>query len=536
MALFKCLRAQFAEPSPEKKLVNDAVAALQIVMGHRFLHAYAFLSLSSLLSIQYNILLGRARWMFAATTWTNVVVFGCLTLYVIFPKSLRKSTINIFYVCGMALAAAYLSPWHTPADQLLDFALIMFVFFRLPAVILCTKTSLVFLCNMTFVVITAYRATHEEMATEGAFGSSYFVLWMELSTCVIALACHIGFQSTLQRKAELKLRGADAEKQFDAASTLLGLCCDAVVELDSDFCLLSHSKALAALLLRSNNLAGSCFFDLLCGTDRERAMEHLRNFGGQGVMAHAFHTHILDSCATKLSAEVFQVKYNKTDGQVCHLVGLREFSDAHLPDTRKRGDSDQSDYVMIDALESLRSEVDLEKGADGNDETDEHAEIETMSTGDNFANIPTKTKAFLVIDLDDMKVSAASAPVDQCVGMPLMQLFSQHMIQLLKQLHSEAKKLEESGHALRSTNFSFAGMPVYWTPTNIDRISGSIHMLQTKTGPRVMISFTPRVLPQSRLSKGSVGSGGSVCDPPDIETPASEATVPSTAPKVREHL
>lgn len=207
MALLKCLRAQFAEPSPEKKLVNDAVAALQIVMGHRFLHAYAFLSLSSLLSIQYNILLGRARWMFAATTWTNVVVFGCLTLYVIFPKSLRKSTLNIFYVCGMALAAAYLSPWHTPADQLLDFALIMFVFFRLPAVILCTKTSLVFLCNMAFVVITAYRATHEEMATEGAFGSSYFVLWMELSTCVIALACHIGFQSTLQRKAELKLRG-----------------------------------------------------------------------------------------------------------------------------------------------------------------------------------------------------------------------------------------------------------------------------------------------------------------------------------------
>ena len=62
--------------------------------------------------------------------------------------------------------------------------------------------------------------------------------------------------------------------------------------------------------------------------------------------------------------------------QVCHLVGLREFSDTHLPDTRKRGDSDQSDYVMIDALESLRSEVDLEKGADGNDET-EHAEIET---------------------------------------------------------------------------------------------------------------------------------------------------------------
>ena len=37
-------------------------------------------------------------------------------------------------------------------------------------------------------------------------------------------------------------------------------------------------------------------------------------------MAHAFHTHILDSCATKLSAEVFQVKYNKTDGPTSQIL------------------------------------------------------------------------------------------------------------------------------------------------------------------------------------------------------------------------
>ena len=154
-----------------------------------------------------------------------------------------------------------------------------------------------------------------------------------------------------------------------------------------------------------------------------------------------------------------------------------------------------------------------------------------MSSSDSFVSIPTKTKAFLDIDLDDMKVSAASAPVDQCVGMPLMQLFPQHMIQLLQQLHSEAKKLDASGHALRSTSFSFAGMPVFWTPTTIDRIWGSIHMLQTKKGPRVMISFTT-----SKLSKG-VGNAGSVRDLLDIETQSSDVTtVPSTAPKVRERL
>jgi hypothetical protein len=33
--------------------------------------------------------------------------------------------------------------------------------------------------------------------------------------------------------------------------------CDAVVELDSNFCLTEHSKALAAMLLKSSNIQGS---------------------------------------------------------------------------------------------------------------------------------------------------------------------------------------------------------------------------------------------------------------------------------------
>lgn len=34
-------------------------------------------------------------------------------------------------------------------------------------------------------------------------------------------------------------------------------------------------------------------------------------------------TYIMDSCATKLSAEVFQVKYNKTDGPTSQILGVR---------------------------------------------------------------------------------------------------------------------------------------------------------------------------------------------------------------------
>ena len=43
--------------------------------------------------------------------------------------------------------------------------------------------------------------------------------------------------------------------------------------------------------------------------------------------AYAFHTHLVDSCSSKFRTEVFQVKYAMMDGQECHLLGLREFTD-----------------------------------------------------------------------------------------------------------------------------------------------------------------------------------------------------------------
>ena len=112
--------------------MNDEVARLQVSWSRGFLVAYAFLSMSSLLSVQRNVLLDRARWMSPIFTWTNVLVFGCLTLYVLFPSLLSTRTLNRFYVVGMILAAAYLSPWHTGTDEMFDMALILYRLDHLP--------------------------------------------------------------------------------------------------------------------------------------------------------------------------------------------------------------------------------------------------------------------------------------------------------------------------------------------------------------------------------------------------------------------
>ena len=43
--------------------------------------------------------------------------------------------------------------------------------------------------------------------------------------------------------------------------------------------------------------------------------------------ANAFHTRLVDSCCSKFRTEVFHVSFRREDGEQCHLVGLRDFTD-----------------------------------------------------------------------------------------------------------------------------------------------------------------------------------------------------------------
>ena len=80
-------------------------------------------------------------------------------------------------------------------------------------------------------------------------------------------------------------------------------------------------------------LKAKCFTDFMQPVDAGRAIEILgassnrSAFSTQEITAHAFHTRLVDSCSSKLCAEVFQVKYSKLDGKSYHLLGIRDFTD-----------------------------------------------------------------------------------------------------------------------------------------------------------------------------------------------------------------
>lgn len=122
-------------------------------------------------------------------------------------------------------------------------------------------------------------------------------------------------------------RETKSNTQLSAATALLDLTCDAVVELNGDLRLVSHSSKLAAVLLRNRpgaTMEGTKFTDLVAPTDFERVTELLRRDSGGRTYATAFRMHLVDSCASKFQTEVFQVKYTTAGGQKRHIIGLRQ--------------------------------------------------------------------------------------------------------------------------------------------------------------------------------------------------------------------
>ena len=79
-------------------------------------------------------------------------------------------------------------------------------------------------------------------------------------------------------------------------------------------------KMISLILISSSflhdlhNHAGASLMDFMPLDDADRAMQHLRALSGGAatVLAHAFHTRLVDSCSTKLETEVFQVKLAPT--------------------------------------------------------------------------------------------------------------------------------------------------------------------------------------------------------------------------------
>eukprot|EP00435_Cladocopium_sp_Y103_P072465 s172_g40.t1 len=342
---------------------------------------------------------------------------------------------------------------------------IILLFYRIPALVMCNCISLIFLSNFAFLGLAIFRVSESQgMSSIGIASSSSFsaisVIWVELVIFVTTLSLSLAIRSMLMYCAHLKMKGDNAAAQCSTKSALLHFLCDAVVTTDSDCCLVNNSESLAAFLsLGNQNVEGASLLDFMIPLEAKRMQGILNTFKETEVLAsasnsaleqtgqlvNAFHSCLPDKYGYKIGIEALMIKHWSTQGEQ-YIIGLRESGDEF-------GQSVQG--VPSDAEHSFLRSVSCVSGST--------VPIDVPIDVPMDVPIMPSRQMFLVIDVDDAQVCAASAGLQEAVGVMLPDMFQTPTVELLKRLQREAKLSEANGEPLGPLSlslFSFSDMPV----------------------------------------------------------------------------
>ena len=242
---------------------------------------------------------------------------------------------------------------------------------------------------------------------------------------------------------------------------------------------------------------GLRFSEFVARDEAARAEEILR---GSSSVAQAFHTHLVDSCASKFRTEVFQVTYQVPSGQHRHLIGLRDFTDLQSLAGNKAADAIHDvdrELELYDGLSSLRGHS--ESVPEAGIHPPASSSVESNMDGSHGRRIVEQAVAlqgknmFLDIDCQAMQVCAASAPLTSLIGRGLSEVFVyNYTLELCMRLWHQAKQSQD----LPDNMVSFERMPLFCLPRTID-ISGIMQLSRTSLGDlHVILNFRPSAFVQ----------------------------------------
>mmetsp|Transcript_22771 Transcript_22771/g.53621 ORF Transcript_22771/g.53621 Transcript_22771/m.53621 type:complete len:595 (+) Transcript_22771:32-1816(+) len=459
------------------RLLAEKVGKQRRKAGRVYLNALTLAMAFVVASIQLNIVRDRPRWMSAPLTWSTVALTAVASLPLLVPQVFTPGSLDVFYVAVMLIAAAVLTPPVCPLDQLQLLVLLINAVIRFPAVCLCTRVSLLVVLNCISSGVVLLRVLIEDFDTETGCSqrAPYVIMWTELVCFVVNVGMGGGLEVFLKQNVVQDLKYSRVTEELSAATALLRLTCDAVVELDEDLRLTEHSKELAAILLRDrpgSTLAGVRFADFVATSEEASRVidfltaEDIFNGKQEGFSAHACHTRLADSCHSKFRTEVFQVKYRKQDGQLSHLLGLRDFTDQDALTGPKAPTADVDQEDNFTKIRSCRRSQNL------------------PATGGGVI--------FLELDLERQVVDAASILASSLVGMSLPELFPGAGWQAIETFANDVVEkwmAQDIGSMARKIH-RFERLFMKFPPSQSESLDGTIEVLLSE---RSSVS-TPRLL------------------------------------------
>eukprot|EP00439_Symbiodinium_sp_Y106_P014217 s1327_g2.t1 len=497
----------------EELLVQDGILEQRLRMARGYVKLMAVVSVATCMNVQWNIFRQNPRWMSTPLVWVIFFVATMSTLASARPQVLTPGNLDVWYMGGMLAVLAAMSPIGTSPDQAVLVSLVGLALYRLPAVTFATRQWLVVLLNVGFVVMYLDLT------------STYVTMWVEIMNFTVICVTSFFLQKTLRSNMKQTIQCGKATKELNAASSLLQLTCDAVVELDEDLCVVAHSPELAAMLLRTRpgySLEGVCFTDFIATPAEAIRVEQilLSNTAQKSddspdaarsprwtddSTAHAFHTRLMDSCSalgvlaalegcsSKFRTEVFRVRYNGLDGRVRQLLGIRDFTDeAALAASAIDAASPSRGTPMHST--SLASFA-----APSSEGLSSHASRRRPSSMDKpEGQDPMDQIAHLALDVPSETVTAASPAVSGLEGKPFGQVFTHQGMEVMRSLWKDILELDKQG-VLAGKQISIGDLQVLRASGAL-QVSGHVELLRLR-GSEMCLLLCFKVPPAARVAR-----------------------------------
>ncbi|CAE8617103.1 unnamed protein product, partial [Polarella glacialis] len=138
----------------------------------------------------------------------------------------------------------------------------------------------------------------------------------------------------LRERLRAHSRFESADSKYSVARRLLSVSYDAQVCLDADLKIIGDLEQLSALLMMSSDsarvLEGRPFLNYLADSDKSRFQRFIdeqiysTDLVTFATLPRSFPAHLSDSTGLKFFVEILHVGFRDEDGQVQHLLGIRE--------------------------------------------------------------------------------------------------------------------------------------------------------------------------------------------------------------------
>ncbi|CAE7467535.1 unnamed protein product [Symbiodinium microadriaticum] len=492
--LVMCFSDDVKTNAEEEQWIAREVCLIRLRLARGYSYFLLIATCASVVSVQLGILQETQANAPAAFYWTILLMFVLCTVHLLFPKMLQRTTLDMFYVAIMAAAAFLLSPLCTNADGVPYMSIILLAFLRLPASSFASRASIAFTSNIATAAVVVIRAFVDWDAALCQSGScsisrdAYFervAIVTEVSAFFLVAGVSLSAEVILRRTVQ---QGRQY-RQLNAATSLLRLACDAVLELDEDLCLTEHSPELAAILLRDrpgSSLAGVPFTDFVATKEEAaRAEQALNKMSFEDLSASAFSTRLVDTNSSKFCTELLQVKYCKIGDTVRHLIGLREITDQESLarpkglDATFHGDANDSSvscpYKLLSSAEA--SPVGLAQEGS-----------RCMSVKSLEGNRP-RPIIYMILDMQSCTVGGASLAAASLVGTNVSELFPGRASELLQGFWEEVDRCEDASEVavLTQKQRFFSEWLVQWSPQQADFIDGFVQVLQDADGTHQLL-------------------------------------------------